>query len=159
MESLTAATIDTERRAGGILREAARRLIAAGIESGALDAEVLLGHALGIGRAQLIACVNEWIDDRQAQVYERLLSRRIGREPAAYLTGVREFWSLALQVNPDVLIPRPETELLVEIALELARRHNLPEPLRILDLGTGSGAIAIALASELAHAELFATDI
>jgi release factor glutamine methyltransferase len=160
MENLTAAQTDASAsRIGILLRQSARRLTAAGIDSGARDAEVLLGHALGVGREQLIARADESIEDRQARAYEQLLLRRLAREPVAYITGVREFWSLGLRVTPDVLIPRPETELLVEIALDIVRQRQSDAPLRIMDIGTGSGAIAVALASELGNAELFATDI
>ena len=159
MENLTAAANDAARRGGVLLRQAAQRLSAAGIESGARDAEVLLGHAFDVGREQVIACADAPVDDRRARIYERLLLRRLEREPTAYITGAREFWSLVFHVTPDVLIPRPETELLVEIALELARRRGSGALLRILDLGTGSGAIAVALASELKNAEVLATDV
>jgi release factor glutamine methyltransferase len=159
MENLTAAANDAGRRGGALLRQAVRRLSAAGIESGARDAEVLLAHALGVGREQVIARTDEPVDDRRAKTYEQLLLRRLEREPTAYITGAREFWSLVFHVTPDVLIPRPETELLVEIALELARQRGSGAPLRIVDVGTGSGAIAVALASELENAKVLATDV
>ena len=160
MENLTAARTDAyPNRVGTLLRQSARRLTAAGVDSGSRDAEVLLGHTLGVGRERLIARGDELIEDHQARAYEQLLLRRLAREPVAYITGVREFWSLALQVTPDVLIPRPETELLVETVVEPARQRQVDAPLRIMDIGTGSGAIAVALASELGNAEVLATDI
>jgi release factor glutamine methyltransferase len=158
-DQTTAATEAPARRVSAVLRQAAQRLISRGIESGALDAEILLGHVLGAGREQIVVGANAPLDDADAWAYEHLLSRRLRREPTAYITGKREFWSLDFRVSPVVLIPRPETELLVEIALTLARESCPARPLRIIDLGTGSGAIAVALASELTSAEIVATDV
>lgn len=155
----TAASEATARQISEVLRYGAWRLISKGIESAALDAEVLLGHVLGLSRAQTLVAANTPLDGAQSRTYERLLARRLEREPTAYITGEREFWSLDFRVSPDVLIPRPETELLVEIALRLARESAPARPLRIIDLGTGSGAIAVALASELTSAEIIATDV
>lgn len=120
------------------------------------ETEVLLGHVLGVNRAWLFANPEAIPDLEQAEQYRSLISRRAGGEPVAYLTGRREFWSLSLRVTPDVLIPRPETELLVETALE-----HVPADARwrIADLGTGSGAIALALALERPHCEVHATDV
>ena len=160
MENQTTAPTEARvRRVSAVLRQAAQRLISRGIESGALDAEILLGHVLGTGPEQIVVAANTPLDDVDAWAYERLLSRRLRREPTAYITGKREFWSLDFSVSPDVLIPRPETELLVEIALTLAREFCSVRPLRIIDLGTGSGAIAVALASELPGAKIIATDV
>ena len=145
------------RRVSQVLLTGARRLLAAGIESGRLDAELLLGHVLGMSREQLVIGASMPLSQEQWQSYESILLRRLDAEPTAYITGRQEFWSKNFCVTPDVLIPRPETECLVEIALKLAAGWH--EPLRILDLGTGSGAIAIALAGELPKAEIFATDI
>lgn len=145
------------RLVSAVLRQAAQRLISCGIESGALDAEILLGHVLGMGREQIVVAANTPLNDADGRAYEGLLSRRLRREPTAYITGRREFWSLDLHVTRDVLIPRPETELLVEIALTLAKGSARAR--RIIDLGTGSGAIAVALASELTNAEIVATDV
>ena len=157
MENQTAEAI--ERQLSAVLRDAARRLTSHGIESGSLDAEILLGHVLGISREQLLVTAHRPLDDAQLRAYERLLSRRLEREPTAYITGTREFWSVDIHVTPDVLIPRPETELLVEISLAMAAESRASGPMKILDLGTGSGAIAIALATELAGARILATDI
>jgi release factor glutamine methyltransferase len=136
-----------------LLADARRRL--SGQSSGALEADVLLAHVLGVNRAWLFAHPEAGIDTGKANQFRRLVKRRERGEPLAYLTGVREFWSLPLQVTPAVLIPRPETELLVEAALEF-----IPEDAawRIADLGTGSGAVAIALATERPLCEVHATD-
>jgi len=124
--------------------------------AGALEAELLLSQSLGLGRAWIYAHSADAIPDATAQQYRGLLARRQAGEPFAYITGVREFWSLPLKVTPDVLIPRPETELLVETALEILPVHG---PCRIADLGTGSGAVALAIASERPECEIHASDI
>jgi release factor glutamine methyltransferase len=142
----------------GALLEGTRRLSGA-IDSHRLDAELLLGHVLNMTCAQLVVAVNSPLTLKQWEQYEAVLSRRLRHEPIAYIRGRQEFWSLDLDVTPDVLIPRPETERLVEIALTLAAELRDGEPLWILDLGTGSGAIAIALARELPGGEVWATDI
>jgi release factor glutamine methyltransferase len=125
-------------------------------ESPRLDAELLLGKVLGMARSQLIARGDEPVAGDAWQTYQALIERRAGGAPIAYLTGTREFWSLALKVTPAVLVPRPETETLVELALQLLP----PDQERaILDLGTGSGAIALAIASERPRARVTGTDI
>ncbi|MEM7407482.1 MAG: peptide chain release factor N(5)-glutamine methyltransferase [Pseudomonadota bacterium] len=127
-----------------MLQAGAERL--ADSESSArLEAEILLGLALGQPREFLYAWPEEQVNDAAQANFDALLDRRIVGEPIAYITGWREFWSLELQVTPDTLIPRPETERLVELALE-----RIPEDAdwRVADLGTGSGAIALALATE-----------
>jgi release factor glutamine methyltransferase len=141
------------------LFEGARRLGSGGIETGRLDAELLLGHILGLTREQLMVGANRLLTSEQREEYAGVLRRRLQREPVAYITGRQEFWSLDFNVTSDVLIPRPETERLVEIALKLGSEMSMGGALRILDIGTGSGAIAIALASELPAAEIFATDV
>jgi release factor glutamine methyltransferase len=125
-------------------------------ESPQLDAEVLLSSALGVDRSALIARGSDLLGDRDLQVYQGLLERRRGGMPVAYLTGRREFWSLPLKVTPAVLVPRPETEMLVEVAL-----GHIPESEEraVLDLGTGSGAVAFAIASERPLARVVGVDV
>jgi release factor glutamine methyltransferase len=121
-----------------------------------LDTEVLLGHVLSDSRAWLYANSGTDVPAEKLDEVQHLLERRQQGEPSAYLTGQCEFWSLALKITPDVLIPRPETELLVEAALA---RIPDDEQWRVADLGTGSGAIAIAIASERILCEVHATEI
>lgn len=120
-----------------------------------LDIEVLLCHVLEKPRSYLFAWPDEMLTDQQQALFSALFERRKQGEPVAHLTGVREFWSLPLQVNPSTLIPRPDTELLVEVALQLP----LPEKASVVDLGTGTGAIALALASEKPQWQIIATDL
>jgi len=136
-----------------------RRLLGAGIDSARLDAELLLGCALGMSREELMIAATRKVSVAESDRYEDLLRRRLNREPLAYITGQQEFWSLGFLVSGDVLVPRPETETLVERALKHLATINNREAPRILELGTGSGAIAVALASELPQAEIVATEI
>jgi release factor glutamine methyltransferase len=119
-----------------------------------LDAEVLLAHALGLDRVGLYLNYERMLSPTELAGYRELVKRRARREPVAYIRGFKEFWSLEFEVGPAVLIPRPETEFLVEEALGLAREHRLT---RIADIGTGSGAVAVVLAKEL-QSEVIATD-
>lgn len=123
--------------------------------SARLDVEVLLAHALGKPRSWLYANPRVMLDTRASEAFDALVGRRRKGEPVAYLTGIREFWSLPLKVTPAVLIPRPETELLVELALRALPGKS---SCRVADLGTGSGAIALALAKELPEARIIATE-
>jgi release factor glutamine methyltransferase len=141
------------------LTEAAHRLSHAGIDTARLDAEVLMGHVLGLTREQLLATADFLLSEVHLRPYRELLRRRLEREPIAYITGRQEFWSLEFRVLPDVLIPRPETERLVEIALALAREIPPIHAPQILEIGTGSGAIAVSLAKELPSAVIWATDV
>lgn len=120
-----------------------------------LDAEVLLAHVLQKPRVYLHAWPEAELSQEQETQFLNIISQRAAGRPVAYLTGQREFWSLNLAVTPDVLIPRPETELLVERTLAILPEN---EVLRVADLGTGSGAIAIALAHERRHWRLYAID-
>ena len=130
----------------GVLNWTAERFARAGFASPRLDAELILGHALELERIQLYAQHDKPLAATELERIRALVRRRLAREPVAYLTGVREFWSLELAVSPAVLVPRPETELLVEVALRLARELDAR---MIVDVGTGSGAVALALAREL----------
>ncbi len=140
-----------------IIRRAAAALAEAGCDTPRLDAELLLMETLGWSREELYTRPETTLDASEAERFEALVARRRRGEPVAYLIGRREFWSLDFSVTPAVLIPRPETEHLVEAVVDfLASR---PEPQRILDLGTGSGAIAVSVARECAGAEVWATDV
>lgn len=141
---------------GQVLTAARRRLEAAGIEEASLEGEVLLRHVLDISRAGLFAGLDSELTPGQAIAIERLLERRLKGEPTAYITGRREFYGLDFRVDRNALIPRPESELLVEKAIGLARRHRVS---LIADIGTGSGAIAVSLAVSLPDATIYATDI
>lgn len=133
------------------LDAAADALTAVGVDEPRLDAELLLGEAMGCGRAALMADSGAEVPASAARSFGEMVRRRLRREPVAYILGRKGFRRLELAVDSRVLIPRPETELLVELALEL-------RPARVLDVGTGSGAIALAVADELPDAEVTATD-
>jgi release factor glutamine methyltransferase len=124
--------------------------------SAELEASLLLCHLLDRPRSYLYTWPEKTLDPEQLSDYEILIGRRLAGEPIAHITGQREFWSLNLKVTSDTLIPRPETELLVERSLH--HLENTPQPL-VADLGTGSGAIALALASERGDAEIYACDL
>ena len=139
---------------------AARRpLIAAGIDErdAALDAEVLARHALGWNRARYLSRARDPVPPAFDAVFDPLVERRRRREPVAQITGSREFWGLDISVTRDVLIPRPETELLIETAVALL--VDRAAPWDVADVGTGSGCLAVALASELVRALVTATDL
>jgi release factor glutamine methyltransferase len=121
----------------------------------ALEARILLAHVLGWRRTELITRDSESLDPRLVERFQHLATRRIAGEPIAQLVGLREFFGLEFDVTPDVLIPRPETELLVETGL--AAIESIKNP-RVLDLGTGSGAIAVAIAAMRADAQVWAVD-
>jgi release factor glutamine methyltransferase len=140
------------------LRAAIARLEECGVPSAPLAAELLLMHVLQCDRAWLYAHPESELSPKDAATYAQLIERRGEGVPTQYLTGRQEFWGLEFEVGPGVLIPRPETEQVIEVALERLSARRA-EPLRIADVGTGSGCIAIALASELPRAEIVATDI
>lgn len=124
-------------------------------DSALFDAQLLLAHVLGKPRSWLYAWPDHVLAASELEHFHALIERRAGGEPVAYLTGKREFWTFELQVNPAVLIPRPETELLVELALQLGKEQPGP----VADLGTGSGAIALALALERPDWQIHATEV
>ncbi len=138
-----------------LAREGRAVLEEAGVPTASRDAEVLLAHVLGRESALLHAHPEDPVPRATEERFRRLLARRARREPLQYLTGVQEFWSLRLRVTPAVLIPRPETEGLVEAFLG---RNDRPDPL-VLDIGTGSGCLAIAVASTTPGARVHATDL
>jgi len=159
------------------LQQAITKLEAAGLDAARLSAEVLAFHVLGCDRAYLYAHPERLLTEAELAQYESLVERRAAGEPLQYLTGHQEFWGADFLVTPSVLIPRPETEHLVEAVLELVRAFAFPrvgnEPtlghpsaeqrlktrLKIIDVGTGSGAIAVSLARELPNAEVYAVDL
>jgi release factor glutamine methyltransferase len=138
------------------LRRARDVLVENNIEDAPLESELLLRHTLKIDRVKLYLELDSELTPRQERAFWRLVQRRLSGEPAAYITGHREFYGLDFRVNPDVLIPRPESELLVETTLAIAKNHPLSV---IADIGTGSGALAISLAVNLPQARIYATDI
>ena len=155
------ASSPTPWRIADLLHEASTRLGSPHAAAARLDAELLLAQVLHAPRSALIARSGEPIEAAAAQQFMALVARREAGEPLAYLSGEREFWSLPVRVNPAVLIPRPETELLVERVLALldeAPAAATPAA-RVADLGTGSGAIALALASARPQWQLTATDV
>lgn len=142
------------------LRLLAKAFQASGIDSGMTDARLLLGAALRLTRAQLLAQSDRFLEPREIAAVSALAARRIKREPVSRILGRKEFWSLTLDVTPDVLVPRPDTETLVEAALDHVVRGGLRmENLSILDIGAGSGALVLALLHELPNARGVATDV
>lgn len=141
------------------LREGIARLEKAGTPSAALAAELLLMHVASCDRAHLYAHPEQLIAPSFLAEYFSLLQRRASGTPTQYLTGKQEFWGLEFEVTPDVLIPRPETEHVVEVALARIGESRRNAPLIIADIGAGSGCIAIALATELPNAHIVAADI
>jgi len=125
------------------------------IENVPLECELLLRQALKINRVQLYLELDSELRPKQEETFWNLIKRRLAHEPTAYIIGHREFYGLDFYVNPQVLIPRPESELLVEKALSLAQSHNMST---VAEIGTGCGAIAISLALNLPHTKIYATD-
>jgi len=138
------------------LRKARDILVENNIADASLEGELLLRHSLNIDRVQLYIDLGKELTSHQEGIFFNLLERRLNGEPAAYITGNREFYGLDFEVNPAVLIPRPESELLVETVLSLAQNYSLAA---IADIGTGSGAIAVSLAVNLPRTLIYATDI
>jgi release factor glutamine methyltransferase len=151
-----------------VLKEGISKLRAAHVDSFTLAAELLLLHVLGRDRAWLYAHPDDSLPDSDTRSFFTLIERRAAGEPTQYLTGKQEFWSMEFEVTPDVLIPRPETEHLIEVALDRlavrqiragGRQTLSGAGLQIIDVGTGSGCLAISLAKELPAAQITATDI
>jgi release factor glutamine methyltransferase len=150
------------------LKEGMSRLRAANTPSHTLATELLLMHTLGRDRAWMYAHVEDPLADAESEKFFALIARRAAGEPTQYLTGKQEFWGLEFEVTPAVLIPRPETEHVMEVALARLGERGIKihmdtgaprEKLRVADVGTGSGCLAVALAWELPHADVYATDI
>ena len=141
---------------GGAIREGAQRLAAAGVIEPRREAGSVLAHVLGRDRSFIIAHAEDLLTAEQSEALQMLVERRTVGEPLQYIIGQQEFFKLNFAVNPDVLIPRPETELIVEISLELLKTD--PEPY-FADIGTGSGCIAISILCELPRARALATDV
>lgn len=147
-------TVDAARRA------LTARLNAAGIDSAELDARLLVGHALGLDLTGIVSASRRELTPNESARLDDLVRRRLAGEPVARILGHKEFWGLPLQLSAATLVPRPDTETVVELALELLRaRTDLGRPMRIADLGTGTGAILLALLSELPGAQGTGTDI
>ena len=160
--------VSTDRSVRALLKQGIEQLRAASVPSYTLAAELLLLHVTSQDRTWLYSHPEEILAEPVAEAYFGLLSRRSSRVPTQHLTGKQEFWGLEFEVTPDVLIPRPETEHLIEVALDrlavreirAGRQPRLTgENVTIVDVGTGSGCIAITLAKELAAATVYATDI
>jgi release factor glutamine methyltransferase len=153
-------SLDRSSTVGRALLAASRRLREAGSDTPQLDSAVLMAHVLGVGKTWLYAHPNRPMSEDEIGRFEKLVRRRMGHEPVAYLVGYRSFFGLDITVDNRVLVPRPETELLVERALayikQLVEAGQKP---RVADVGTGSGAIAVALAVNAPRAMVYATDI
>jgi release factor glutamine methyltransferase len=151
---MTAQTVDSARRT------LTARFKSGAIDSAELDARILVGAALGLDLTGVIAATSRLLTADESQRIEDFACRRLGGEPVARILGEKEFWGLPLKLSAATLVPRPDTETVVELALEMIRAVPPPNhPLRIADLGTGSGAILLALLSELPDACGFGTDI
>jgi release factor glutamine methyltransferase len=143
-----------------LLKEGILYLEKKGVTTPRLDAELLLAHCLRKERINLYIDYDSPVNEKELSCFRGLILRRVNREPVAYLIGHREFWSLKLTVNKDVLIPRPETEILVEQAIEILKPLcNDNKHIQVLEIGTGSGAISAALAKEVDGIILYTTDI
>jgi release factor glutamine methyltransferase len=145
---------------GSALRWGRSQLHAAGIGCGDIEAELLMRHALGLSREAMLARLRERLNEESLGKFESLLARRLAHEPTPYITGRCDFYGLDLECSPAALIPRPETELLVELTLDwVARRGSRIAGLRIADVGTGNGAIAVAIGTNGPRVSITATDV
>ena len=140
------------------LRRAAARIFEAGSDEATLEAEILLMHATGLERAGLYARLEDDLTQEQSEAFESYVHRRLSHEPVPYITGHKEFFGLDFEVTPAALIPRPETETLVELVLAFIRDRFVGSPVTVADIGTGSGIIAVSLAYECPNATTTATD-
>jgi release factor glutamine methyltransferase len=140
-----------------VIQWTAEHLQKKGVDNPRLEAEVLLAHLLGIDRMGLYLNYDRPLKEGERTAYREMIQRRTAGEPIAYIVGYKEFWSMRFEVSPESLIPRPETEHLVEEAVRIGK--GLEPPLRALEIGYGSGAVAIVLAKELEGAQIVATDI
>jgi release factor glutamine methyltransferase len=134
-------------------------LAEAGSEEASLEAELLLAHALSSDRTHLYQRLREALPDDAARAFEALLQRRLAHEPTAYILGRKEFYGLDFDVTPAAIIPRPETETLVELVLEFIGTREAGHETRVVDVGVGCGAVAVALVADLPQAEIIATDV
>ncbi|MCI5156875.1 MAG: HemK family protein methyltransferase, partial [Candidatus Electrothrix sp. AUS1_2] len=141
-----------------LLAAATASLAEAGVEDSSLEAELLLRHCLGVSRTKLFLLHGQPVEEETERRFRELLRRRCRREPLQYIIGSCEFWSLEFLVSPAVLIPRPETEFLLEHCLNTLRQNTAKPPQSILDLCTGSGVIAVVLAKEFPQSEVVAGD-
>lgn len=130
------------------VREAARQFAGAGIESGLLDSRLLMAHVLGLDAAGLISKGRDTLSAKDRSEFDALIERRLAREPVALILGFKEFWGLSFEVSPETLIPRPDSETLIEAAMQYAGDRAQSTPLRILDLGTGTGCLLLSLLHE-----------
>lgn len=144
---------------GDALYQSSRRLLDAGIDTGSLEASLLLGRATGFDRLGLITRTGDDLHDEAWDAFEQLMSRRLKREPLQYILGETEFMGLVFGVTPAVLIPRSDTETLIEAILDLEEERGATEAVTVADIGTGSGAIAVALAKHLPYMQVVATDL
>ncbi len=141
------------------LRQGTRLIQSSGSDEARLEAELLLMHTLKTDRVHLYERLQDELPVRAGNYYRRLLNRRLAHEPTPYIVGHKEFFGLEFETSRSALIPRPETETLVELAIDFARDRYAQNPFTIADVGAGSGVIAIALASELPNARVIATDV
>src|SRR5688572_12393429 len=142
-----------------VLRRAVQELIRTNVESPHLTAELLLAHVLGWKRVRVLSDAKSPLSEIPIRHFQTLLQRRASGEPLQYITREREFYGISFRVTPAVLIPRPETEILVEEAVSIARKRKQQTALRFVDIGTGSGCIAVSVARELPWASGWAIDI
>lgn len=157
--------MSTERDSGApattlraLLRRATETLAAAGVPTPEVDAELLAAHVLGVGRGEVVAAALRGAEaPAAARLLDDLVARRAAREPLQHLTGTAPFRHLELRVGPGVFVPRPETEMVAQLAIDALRAVPDPEPVAV-DLGTGSGAIALAMATEVPHARVHAAE-